>query len=346
MKRNRSGFTLVELLVVIAIIGVLVGLLLPAVQSAREAARRSQCLNNLKQIGVALTNYESAHQHYPFGAHDADCELVDRRIIRGKPMTWRILILPYLEQQAIFDDLSVLIDQSEGTSCYPKRPFDRSPLWQYELPAYICPSEAAPYVKDGFSAWGSEWAGPREAAISSYFGSAGPVATGPNDYPMSQVCGLCSAGRQPDALCPCFFGNRPGANRGFYHGHSEGGPGMLDMWPNEYSTQDVPDGTSNVFFVGETHWAESRNGPGCAEQMQWMSSWSVASTVWGINADTAGGEWWGGCNFRSRHPGGAQFLRVDGSVDFLQDAVDLNLLANLATRNDGLVGNERQPPEE
>src|SRR6476620_7242903 len=92
---KRSAFTLVELLVVIAIIGVLVALLLPAVQAAREAARRMQCSNHLKQIGLALQNY---HDHYhslpPAYVADAD----------GKPMhSWRVLILPYLEQKALYD---------------------------------------------------------------------------------------------------------------------------------------------------------------------------------------------------------------------------------------------------
>ena len=72
--------------------------------------------------------------------------------------------------------------------------------------------------------------------------------------------------------------------------------------------------------------------------MQWMSSWCVASSVWGVNAADATENWWGGCNWRSRHPGGANFVMVDGSVHFVEDTIDLVVLANLAARNDGNVG--------
>src|ERR1700731_3796855 len=92
--RQRGGFTLIELLVVIAIIGVLIALLLPAVQSAREAARRAQCTNNLKQIGLAFHNYHSANNAFPRAA------ITDKQ---GKPvLSWRVAILPYIEQQELY----------------------------------------------------------------------------------------------------------------------------------------------------------------------------------------------------------------------------------------------------
>ena len=91
---NRHGFTLIELLVVIAIIAVLIALLLPAVQAAREAARRAQCVNNLKQIGLAIANYESANGNYPPAA------IVDKQ---GKPLlSWRVAILPYLDANPLY----------------------------------------------------------------------------------------------------------------------------------------------------------------------------------------------------------------------------------------------------
>ena len=89
--RNRSGFTLVELLVVIAIIGILIALLLPAVQAAREAARRSQCQNNLKQLGLGLHNYHDVKGHFPIGADSVS------------QLSWRVYLLPYIEQDALFE---------------------------------------------------------------------------------------------------------------------------------------------------------------------------------------------------------------------------------------------------
>lgn len=324
-----SGFTLVELLVVIAIIAILVALLLPAVNSAREAARRMQCVNNLRQIGLGLNNFESANRRYPFGVDDDDCETGRPR----NPTSWRILILPYLEENAIFDQLKEVARQSIVTGCYPTRPWDRSPLQSQVMSVYICPSEVSPYVKSGFASW----SGPTTAAISNYFGNAGPVSTGPRDWGITNVCGKCTNGSQADTFCPCVLGNNNQNRRGFYHGHNAKGPGMLDMYPNKIRAKDVKDGTSKTLHVGETHHAETLQQNGCKEQMQWMSSWGVASSVWGINAGDATGNWWGGCNWRSRHPVGANFVFVDGSVQFLDDTINLVALANLSSRNDGNV---------
>ncbi len=122
---RQSAFTLVELLVVIAIIGILIALLLPAVQAAREAARRSQCSNNLKQIGVALHVFENTHREFPssFGGS------------QGTDWSAQARILPYLEQVALHD--SVDYDQPYSAAVLP----DGSPLAAFRVPTYQCPSE-------------------------------------------------------------------------------------------------------------------------------------------------------------------------------------------------------------
>src|SRR4051794_37214449 len=102
MKKHIRGFTLVELLVVIAIIGILVALLLPAIQAAREAARRSQCINNLKQVGVALHNYHDTRKHLPIGAYSC---------CHG---TWAPAVLPFLEEQQLADIYQILPDSETG----------------------------------------------------------------------------------------------------------------------------------------------------------------------------------------------------------------------------------------
>ena len=346
---RRGAFTLVELLVVIAIIGVLVALLLPAVQAAREAARRSSCQNNLKQIGVAIQNYHAAKSVYPYGAKDGDCEF-------GTPpretWNWRTLILPYMEQAPLVAQMKPLAAASKGTPCkrVEDRPWDLTPLQQLSLSVYVCPSEGEP-VHEGMDTW----FGPPQAAMASYFGSAGPVATGPADWGVPNVCGKCVG----NVGCPCDFGNNdpPGNPRGFLHGHNSNGPGMLDMWGNKISAKHVEDGTSNVIHVGENHWSEPEaNLPGVYNNAQWMSTFCVSSTVWGINTDYVTilgltlanhqnvNYLTGGASFRSLHVGGAYFLFVDGSVRFLEDHTSDALLANLGDRRDGRVGEEYERP--
>src|SRR4249919_3311122 len=124
-QRGRAGFTLIELLVVIAIIAVLIALLLPAVQAAREAARRAQCVNNLKQIGLAMHNYHDVKNGLPPSA------IVDKQ---GKPLlSWRVAILPYIEQQPLYDKFKL------------DEPWDspnNKDLIQYMPSIYMCPSRA------------------------------------------------------------------------------------------------------------------------------------------------------------------------------------------------------------
>src|SRR5512139_1124671 len=105
--RLNRGFTLIELLVVIAIIGLLIALLLPAVQAAREAARRAQCVNNLKQLGLALHNFESTYKRFPSACYDPiflDPVTKNWRNERGR-WSYLVLLLPYVEQKALYDDL-------------------------------------------------------------------------------------------------------------------------------------------------------------------------------------------------------------------------------------------------
>jgi prepilin-type N-terminal cleavage/methylation domain-containing protein/prepilin-type processing-associated H-X9-DG protein len=346
---RKRGFTLVELLVVIAIIGILVALLLPAIQAAREAARRSSCQNKLHQIGISLQSFHSARGVFPYGANDGDCEKgTTEREMDG----WRIQILPYLEYQALYDELMPIAAASKGYNCTrpERRPWDLTTLQQHPVPDYICPSEGTPYVRGVMNTW----FGPEYAAISSYFGNAGPVSAGPKDWGEPYVCGHCVGSFK----CLCDYGNDAGENkRGFLHGHNPGGPGMLDLWPNKISTKKVPDGTSYTIHVGETHWVDPEsNRSGCFNSMHWMNTWGVATVVWGINDDYMArlgltpaehGEvnYLVGCNFRSLHPGGAHFLFVDGSVQFLTSDTSDQLLGNLGNRKDGQVGDQYVPPK-
>ena len=136
--RNRAGFTLVELLVVIAIIGILIALLLPAIQAAREAARRMSCLNNLVQLGVALQNYEAAHEFLPPGTINAEGPIRSEPI--GYHMSWMVQILPYMEEGVTFR----YIDFSVGA--YDKK---NAPVREVRIPVFTCPSECGDVYREG-----------------------------------------------------------------------------------------------------------------------------------------------------------------------------------------------------
>jgi prepilin-type N-terminal cleavage/methylation domain-containing protein len=134
MRSRTRGFTLVELLVVIAIIGILVAMLLPAINAAREAARRSACTNNLKQIGIAVNNYLNAQRRYP-----ASTETYGQ-IGQYSYMTWTIAIMPYLEERAMFDRYEALNHGEDMTKKFIDDD-EAAPLYQTQMAIYTCPAD-------------------------------------------------------------------------------------------------------------------------------------------------------------------------------------------------------------
>ena len=152
--RARSAFTLVELLVVIAIIGVLVALLLPAIQAAREAARRSQCANNLKQLGVATQLHHNAKRDFPMGRNGADT----------KSVSWAFFVLPYMEQSAIYNSYKKTLDVfDDGNSMAMRTP----------VPTFFCPSRRPPAADRDFDNNDEPTTKPGVAAGGDYAANAG-----------------------------------------------------------------------------------------------------------------------------------------------------------------------------
>jgi len=146
-SQSRSGFTLVELLVVIAIIGVLIALLLPAVQQAREAARRMSCSNKMKQLGLAVHNYHDTHRAFPFGSRGNEL------------MGWNYAILPFIEQKALYDQGDATLEWDEGVNI---------DLQETKIEAYLCPSSPQEKADNDSSFY-----------TTHYYGVAGPTGNVP-----------------------------------------------------------------------------------------------------------------------------------------------------------------------
>jgi len=303
---RRNAFTLVELLVVIAIIGVLVALLLPAVQAAREAARKTQCVNNLRQIGLALHNYESAHGVLPFGS--------DYTEFKG---TWAAFILPQLEAQAHFDmfDFSV-----------PMRDRRNELARETVVETYICPSDPRAIDPIMQRRGDSPGTNPPTSTMLSYPGSMGP--THPDN------CPFCPENRPHESNWCCqgcnfgSFGNGCGMEDGTFSG-------MFGRWPRSVSFREVVDGLSNTVMVGETlpdHYvwngAFVPNFP--------VSSMSIPINTMETDDGKHGGHtlilWAITSGFKSEHPGGANFVMGDASVHFVSEGIDHRTYANLGTR--------------
>ncbi|WP_197169412.1 DUF1559 family PulG-like putative transporter [Novipirellula galeiformis] len=146
-QRNRAGFTLVELLVVIAIIGVLVGLLLPAVQAAREAARRMQCSNNLKQLGLAAHNFESAFRYFPPTQHTkVFTETNGTKVTKTSEAPFQVYMMPYFEQGSKYDLFNLDYNTNSDTPIHTSIPAltgANAAARAMDVPTFLCPSEVS-----------------------------------------------------------------------------------------------------------------------------------------------------------------------------------------------------------
>jgi prepilin-type N-terminal cleavage/methylation domain-containing protein/prepilin-type processing-associated H-X9-DG protein len=325
---RRRGFTLIELLVVIAIIAVLIALLLPAVQSAREAARRAQCVNNLKQLGLAAHNYHDTNGKFPAGLY--------LHPVFGPPgldwnnSSWLVLMLPQMEQQPLWNAVNFSImwgDQLGGGWRWSKTQMGQQNMSvrMTVLNSLICPSDPSPNI-DNFNA--DEIIG-QMAAGTSYVGNVGDncLACGPT----AGVVEFCAdTGR----LCrgPQLGHNRitdPQIDNG-----NQAGSGIFWAWGSNVGINMVTDGTSNTFMAGEQIRAVTRWN--C-----WVeANQSVGSTAIPLNYKLNPPNvenWTRHYSFRSMHPGGANFLMADGSVKFVKDTINFPIYQALSTRGQGEI---------
>jgi prepilin-type N-terminal cleavage/methylation domain-containing protein len=336
-RRPRQAFTLVELLVVIAIIGILIALLLPAVQAAREAARRSQCSSNLKNLGLALQNFEDVKKRLPPGGA-GDYPPWGTNPNPGWGSSWLVFILPFIEQGTIYDKLVFPGDSGWGNGN------NGAVYAQVNVPIYRCPSSPLPPDVPGPPP------GASRAQLVSYVGIAGAV----------------------NGLIPGYNetrNNAGGGGTGCCTGGIASGAGSLS--PNSKTKLgDLTDGTSNTICISEQgDYLVTANGT----KVQWgtghLHGWGIgcygtgappnygpggdarhfqqttiryalnAKTGWPDAGDCGG---MGVCEnvgnnipLNSAHSGGVQAARADGSVQFMNDSTSLDIVARFAIRDDG-----------
>jgi prepilin-type N-terminal cleavage/methylation domain-containing protein len=303
-----AGFTLVELLVVLAIIGVLVSLLLPAVQAAREAARRLQCRNNLKQIGLALHHYHDIVQSFPPGWMARSTPDVDAGF--GERWAWKVFILPQLEQTPLYDSLNV----RDGGQPIPLADDPRS---QTILSVFLCPSD------------------PGEFTNISY-----PDPNG-NFYPKSNYPGVFGRGEaildDPKSQNGIFGKNsrvriadiRDGTSNTFAVGERDlrsRGQGLFGSLGDPFRHAAV--------------WIRAMPRPGSIIGTTGMYGRSVTGVCTDVPGSTRVLNGPSSRAFGSAHAGGAFFLLADGSVRFVGESIDLVTYGRLAHKSDGEIAGD------
>jgi prepilin-type N-terminal cleavage/methylation domain-containing protein/prepilin-type processing-associated H-X9-DG protein len=325
-RDRRSGFTLIELLVVIAIIGILIGLLLPAVQKVREAANRIKCANNLKQLALACHAAEDANGHLPRNLvqpHPTD--MYQNLQNRG---SWLVMVLPYVEQDTLYRQITDLgLDGATAAGILPRR-----------LPLFRCPTDPAD----------------PSAPVSNYAGNHGPQCwVGPCGYnPNQRHCNGAASWPPEPTPGPLSPPTHPGYAASPTWGYTTNAAqvrGMFGRFGPEIRLTDATDGTSNTLLLGETL-PDQRRGRGVGNWARSVVA-TVATTIIPVNHITdytnpdgcaaAPDRYFDNHNvadgFKSRHVGGANFALADGSVRFLPQGIDPRTFQYLGCRDDGQV---------
>ncbi len=291
---TRSGFTLVELLVVIAIIGILVALLLPAIQAAREAARRSQCSNNLRQLALGLHNYESAHKVLPPSA------------ISPNGASWVMLMLPFIEQQALYDQFDFTL--RAYTSYFPL-------VRNVSMPALLCPSQGNEDSR--FSPASTE----TDIQTLHYYAVLGPNGLNPYDNNKAYNCYASGSDTSTNNFGSC-------CTQGAFGQLANNLPtknslaGFEDGTANTYLLGELSWNSYPNYRAWTRGWYN--------EATRGMLLLTAKNVTNPINSRV---NRWNDASFGSNHPGGAQFAIADGAVEFVSDSIDMAVYRAWASRN-------------
>jgi prepilin-type N-terminal cleavage/methylation domain-containing protein/prepilin-type processing-associated H-X9-DG protein len=372
---QRRAFTLIELLVVIAVIAILIGLLLPAVQKIREAAARIQCSNNLKQLGLAAHNFHDVNGGFPRSGVGVGRNGYNEYGFGGVGYgyTWATILLPFLEQNALYNQLDLNQKMSNNSGLFWGNTYNGGVINNVKLPVLNCPSSSLP-----------QWAsiGGYNAFRSNYVAVQGAVGH-PSAYDRDSVTiwdtqgiisygGVVSPPPYPSGIPQGYWGSgggsspiylvsgvqwQPVGGYGTYLGVSGYDSAWFDWGKKTYAVTavQITDGTSNTILFGEqSDWCRQSDGTlvdcrsdfgygffmGPVPWNEWRT-WGSTTVRYGVNEKR-----WEliGVNtsdsppnraLQSAHPGGVQVVMADGSVRLLAENTTLPVLYNLSNRDDG-----------
>ncbi len=314
---NRwRAFTLIELLVVIAIIAVLIALLLPAVQQAREAARRTQCKNNMKQIGLALHNYHDTFKFFPINR--LSNRNVGTNFMTGTwgTLGWLAGLLPYFDQAPLFNTINPS-DQSGGNPCIINNSAQASNVAARRtvLTALLCPSNPQSPKQTNGSGGGDDWGSNLDGGRTDYVGNMGWMNAAHRDCPQGIYGGNWNGAAWADTSDNTIMA---GCN------------GVIG-WNFCIGINQITDGTSSTMAVLEDHhWKVKANPSDGYGDNLWMGGYAIHSTKMPINWDPQND--WRCDQWSSIHVGGAHGLLCDGSVRFVGENVAWQVRQGLGTR--------------
>ena len=312
---NRRAFTLIELLVVIAIIGILISLMMPAINSAREGARRASCQNNIRQVALATIAFEGTRGHFPPGIVSRSDGTEADKAITMHGFGWGVMILPYLEENSVYDNLSKVSDKFRTPRWWHPEDFELD-IAEIKIPTFVCPTDPMGGRNDKRNFFGNH-------GKSNYVAVIGPKL----EKELTAITDLADLG---------------GPKRGPVRTHEERlqleWPGIL--YPNSRTrSKKISDGLSKTYLIGERDGKRGASTWCGTDRVEWINNHlgcTSSDPRYTINCTQVelGTDW---ASFGSKHGGGAYFAHADGSVEFVVDTIDGKIYELKGAKADGFT---------